>query len=198
MEKSEKICVICGKDYSDEIFDLVKPGHCFQCSHWEEQYELDTTFRSNPENNQVVIIVDGCHYVADIDTNKKDDFFKGFGGSNWYVKFNDGRIGAFDNVWHQGEIPERFRQKLPDNAVFITQEQYVELSQKAIEGYIPQTWMQEKLLTEEGYSPYCGNSYCSIMPRTRFNGEQFYCSCCGWVSNFPKSFVRAYKRKWNK
>lgn len=63
--------------------------------------------------------------------------------------------------------------------------------------YKPQTWMQEKLLTEEGYMPYCGNPRCREMPRTQFNGEQFYCRCCRWESSYPKEFIEAYKKKWN-
>lgn len=61
----------------------------------------------------------------------------------------------------------------------------------------PKTFMQEKLLTEKGYTPYCGNEHCSVMPRTHFNGEQFVCHCCGWVSSYPADFIKIYKRKWN-
>lgn len=61
------------------------------------------------------------------------------------------------------------------------------------------TFMQEKLLTEEGYRPYCGNiDDCRQMPRTYFNGEQFVCTCCGWKSNYPDWFIKEYKNKWNK
>lgn len=63
--------------------------------------------------------------------------------------------------------------------------------------YKPKTWMQEKLLNTEGYAPYCGNNECPTMPRARFNGKQFYCPCCGWVSQFPEDFIEAYKEKWN-
>jgi predicted RNA-binding Zn-ribbon protein involved in translation (DUF1610 family) len=63
--------------------------------------------------------------------------------------------------------------------------------------YKPQTWMQEKVLNTAGYSPYCGNSDCKTMPRTRFNGSQFVCPHCGWTSEFPAEFIKAYKKKWN-
>lgn len=46
----------------------------------------------------------------------------------------------------------------------------------------------------EGYSPYCPQ--CSVMPRTFFNGEQFQCPNCGWVSQFPEDFIERYKNKW--
>jgi len=49
--------------------------------------------------------------------------------------------------------------------------------------------MQEKLMTCEGYSPYCGNLNCRQMPRTLFDGEQFVCWCCGWRSSYPSEFI---------
>jgi len=46
------------------------------------------------------------------------------------------------------------------------------------------------------YSPYCGNSLCSEMPRTDFNGKQFVCKRCGWISKFDDKFISEYKLKW--
>lgn len=69
------------------------------------------------------------------------------------------------------------------------------------------TIVRENLMTVLNYTPYCGailptkGSYeqktCST-PRTIFNGDQFYCPSCGWVSKFPKEFIDRYKLKWNK
>ena len=55
--------------------------------------------------------------------------------------------------------------------------------------------IRENLMKEVGYSPYCGNM-CRIMPRTNFNGKQFVCPDCGWVSSFPEEFIKDYKEKW--
>lgn len=57
--------------------------------------------------------------------------------------------------------------------------------------------VRDNLMTQEGYSPYCGNgSNCRYsMPRTFFNGKQFDCKC-GWVSSFPPEFIKEYKEKW--
>ncbi len=57
--------------------------------------------------------------------------------------------------------------------------------------------VRNNLMTRQGYSPYCGGSSCRIMPRTVFNGKQFACPYCGWVSQFPSDFIEEYKRKWN-
>ena len=61
------------------------------------------------------------------------------------------------------------------------------------------TLIRENLMNEKGYSPYCGNNVsryaeggCSN-PRTSFNGEQFVCHECGWISQFPADFIKRYK-----
>ena len=63
--------------------------------------------------------------------------------------------------------------------------------------------VRRNLLTEKGYTPYCGNNMsrdkqcgCSN-PRTFFNGKQFICKECGWISKFPQEFITLYKTKWN-
>lgn len=57
--------------------------------------------------------------------------------------------------------------------------------------------IRENLMNREGYSPYCGNPNCRIMPRTHFNGSQFVCHVCGWKSSFPEEFITRYKKRWN-
>ncbi len=52
--------------------------------------------------------------------------------------------------------------------------------------------VRENLLNRKGYTPYCGSS-CRGMPRTRFNGSQFECPECKWVSGFEPEFIQQYK-----
>ena len=55
--------------------------------------------------------------------------------------------------------------------------------------------VRRNLLAVPGYSPYCGADRCSgHWPRTRFNGKQFKCGSCGWVSSFEPEFIREYKQ----
>jgi len=56
--------------------------------------------------------------------------------------------------------------------------------------------VRDNLMTDKSYSPYCGNPNCRTMPRTIFNGSQFYCPSCNYVSKFPKEFIDEYKLKW--
>lgn len=62
--------------------------------------------------------------------------------------------------------------------------------------------VRENMLTQRGYTPYCGNlrysptggnGTCS-MPRTFFNGSQLECPNCGWKSNFEPEFIEEYKK----
>lgn len=63
--------------------------------------------------------------------------------------------------------------------------------------------VRENLMSQEGYRPYCGNNISRDThggcdnPRTKWNGQQFVCPTCGWVSQFPIEFIIRYKQKWN-
>lgn len=63
--------------------------------------------------------------------------------------------------------------------------------------------VRENLMNSEGYSPYCGNNLSRFErggcenPRTYFNGTQFVCPKCGFITQFPDSFIKQYKEKWN-
>lgn len=58
--------------------------------------------------------------------------------------------------------------------------------------------VRDNLMNEKGYSPYCGSMGPCALPRTHFDGEQFFCKHCGWRSGFPEKFINEYKKKWNK
>jgi predicted RNA-binding Zn-ribbon protein involved in translation (DUF1610 family) len=64
--------------------------------------------------------------------------------------------------------------------------------------------VRTNLMNQQGYSPYCGNNIARDAiggcnnPRTKFNGQQFVCPNCGYVTEFPSDFIARYKAKWNK
>jgi len=58
--------------------------------------------------------------------------------------------------------------------------------------------VRENLMTQPGYTPYCGNGNSCSMPRTVWTGKQFKCPHCHWVSAFPDDFIAEYKAKWSK
>ncbi|NUP15432.1 MAG: hypothetical protein HOZ81_04875 [Streptomyces sp.] len=64
------------------------------------------------------VVVDGNHYILGDD--KPGDPFKGFGGSRFDIEFFDGRTVTTRDLWHQGVIPPKWRDRYPDNARFVT------------------------------------------------------------------------------
>lgn len=62
--------------------------------------------------------VNGKHYM-DGGSTELTSSRNGFGGSLFRVKFHDGRYLETNNMWHQGTIPDHFKERLPDNAVFV-------------------------------------------------------------------------------
>lgn len=57
--------------------------------------------------------------------------------------------------------------------------------------------VRRNLMTVKGYTPYCGSTECSTMPRTVWTGKQFKCTNCSWESSFDAEFIERYKRMWN-
>lgn len=69
------------------------------------------------ENSRVrAVRVDGQHYTIHPDKNAG---FIGYGGQGFTILFDDGEVVRTNNMWSQGEIPELWRTRLPDNASFI-------------------------------------------------------------------------------
>ena len=104
-------CRCCGKTYIKNLDpDVYLKGNCFDCSFWL----FKTEFHEDLANRRVV--VDGNHYMI---SAVADTYPLGFGGELFIIKFFDGRIIKTNNLWSQGSIPDRFREMLPDNAVFL-------------------------------------------------------------------------------
>ena len=67
-----------------------------------------------------------------------------------------------------------------------------------------ETTVRQNLITQKDYTPYCGNDISRTEkggcnnPRTVFNGTQFKCNKCCWISSFPYEFINRYKIKWGK
>lgn len=94
--------------YSFESME--RHGACFDCSFW-----LDYVATVDDSTH---VIVNGYHHVA---CNELTGGMRGFGGRRFAIRFNDGRELVSTNLWEQGQVPEHFRDRLPDNAVFVPQ-----------------------------------------------------------------------------
>lgn len=108
-------CIKCGAHVDANRYrcseEMTQRCLCFDCNFWTEHVQRD-----HNEDKDVFVIANGIHYIIDESPNP---YFKGFGGAKFTILFNDGRVVKTDNLWVQGDIPELFRDELPDNAVLI-------------------------------------------------------------------------------
>jgi hypothetical protein len=117
-EYSELIihCSVCGKNeelHWDFATNAECYGYrmCFICNFWRNHfaYDIDRSLR-----------IEGNHYI---DCGSVDDLseyrFIGHGGAKFKIKKSDGTIIETNNLWHQGEIPKEWKDKLTDNAEFM-------------------------------------------------------------------------------
>lgn len=106
-------CKECGKredrDWMDDVAKRLEEMQlCFKCCFWAAKVKI----RDKPN----VVRIEGYHYQ--IGNEGSDLAFRGFGGRKFVVLFDDGRRVETTNLWHQGKIPEYFKERLPDNAKF--------------------------------------------------------------------------------
>lgn len=109
-------CVECGEQdeagYMEPIkSSMVNRSLCFYCLFWTEYAE------SYHQPDQVV--VNGKHYVIGDEQQAGNRRWRGFGGSPFNIRFFNGRMVRSTNLWHQGDIPERFKERMPNNAEFV-------------------------------------------------------------------------------
>ena len=111
-------CKECGKletlqwvpDLNRELAD---GSLCFKCHFWLKLLERDKT---DPKCARI----GGTHYVV----GPADGFPRGFGGDTFYLRMPDGSLRRTRNLWCQGNIPDRFRERMPDNAAFLAADEF--------------------------------------------------------------------------
>ncbi len=104
-----QVCDRCGSENLEQ--DLKWFGSCHSCTFWGEKLPI--------KDEPYVVRVDGRHYMIGDEPLPGDNRkFLGYGGAEFRIKFFDGRTAVTHNLWHQGTIPEFFRELLPDNAEF--------------------------------------------------------------------------------
>lgn len=81
---------------------------CFSCDYWLRLV-----------NHPHAVRVMGVHFVDGGYLPDAPRSCLGFGGKLHVVEFKDGRRVTTNNLWHQGVIPKRFRDRMPDNAMFV-------------------------------------------------------------------------------
>lgn len=107
-------CKECGKLISARLVEpvrseIIAQKLCHSCHFW--------TGKLPGLNDPNVFVVNGGMYKKYPDTNDKG--FKGFGGRLFKMLRPDGKIVESKNMWHSGTVPEIFRDRIKDNAVFV-------------------------------------------------------------------------------
>lgn len=83
---------------------------CYACLDWTEMAA---------EKGPHVVYADGIRYKIAPDQPKGYQGFLGHGGAEFRIRFHDGRVVVSHNLWTQGHVPDHFKARLPDNAVFL-------------------------------------------------------------------------------
>jgi hypothetical protein len=131
MEK--KVCLKCGSEENVDpteymncpIRDIMeKNDWCYYCSFWQNLYNEN---KDNPR----WIRVDGSSWILGEEVKKVGTGWGlGCGGRRLYFEKTEGNkkiLLTSNNCWHQGDIPDVFKDIMPDNARQLTREEYNEL-----------------------------------------------------------------------
>lgn len=110
-------CKCCGEvNYSTnyckgpEKILIDELGYCFTCAFWEHRAREASSPSASP------CIIDGYTYGPG---NRTSGSFRGMAGRRFDIEYFDGRrITTFD-LWGGGLIPEKFKDRLSDNARFL-------------------------------------------------------------------------------
>lgn len=107
------VCRECGLEENPNQWlggkKLLEKKLCLKCEHW-----TDLLAR---KDEPTTVRIDGVHYV--IGEEGGNPRWAGFGGSEFKIRFDDGREVVTHNLWCQGHIAEHFKARMRDNAVFV-------------------------------------------------------------------------------
>lgn len=108
-------CRECGGVVSLNILGSTKRlesrNICSLCDHFIEIIE-------DINNPRRVIVNGGCYWRKDYNKTAPSHCL-GFGGSVYKIRMHTGEEYTTNDLWFNGEIPEIFRDRIKDNAVFI-------------------------------------------------------------------------------
>lgn len=114
LDKEYTQCLHCGDTITHKHMGGMHLSHCFSCCFWYEWIDKDKL----PENKYRSAVIDGSHWhiCEEVPGPKR---FRGMGGRTYRIRFADGTEVDTTNLWHQGDIPDIFRDAFPDNAEFV-------------------------------------------------------------------------------
>ena len=102
------------------IFKIMHERHvCYRCAYWIDKI-LNRPIRSE--------VIGGVMYIANPFVHRPLHVIKGSFGQEYYIRKFDKSLLRVNNLWNLGEIPEVFRDELPDTANFLSLMTYQKLS----------------------------------------------------------------------
>lgn len=86
----------------------------------ERQDSNDDFWEMQLSDRSRALVINGKHYRIGSDNGRTVAGFKGFGGRKFKIQMLDG-VEPFDvdDLWFQGPIPPKWRDRLPDTARFV-------------------------------------------------------------------------------
>lgn len=114
MDEAKKTCEICGQTFAKSLYmepyQNICSSECLNKKFWLEIIE----------EKECHPVIDGVCYYLDRNNLEGKRGFQGFAGRRFKIRFLDtGEEVVTTNLWHNGEVPEEFRDRLPDTAEFV-------------------------------------------------------------------------------
>lgn len=110
IEDKGVVCPECKQKNLDQNYHKIRKNYCFSCNFWTDWME---------DKKENIIRIDGNQYVIgkEPSENFRHKELLGFGGREFKIKkFDSDEIITTHNLWYSGEIPQHFRERMPNNA----------------------------------------------------------------------------------
>ena len=88
---------------------MIQRNVCFSCNFWFNIID-------DIDNK---LVIDGTVYVFHERAEAHTVAFLGHGGREFTIETNDGKVLSTNNLWSNGNVPDKFRDRIKDNAQFI-------------------------------------------------------------------------------
>lgn len=111
---------------------VVCSSDCYTEMYWLEKVEWSLDCRTSEQ--EPVFRSKGLHYV--IGAEDAEMTFRGYAGQRHFIYYMSGpfagQLFTTTNLWCQGDVPNEYRNDLPDNAKILTPEEFTRLTGQGV------------------------------------------------------------------